>query len=60
MKEKLLVNRYNERLDVSSCEKRTNQRYGSCCRSRAKVCRLANLASSFILSLSVGMGQDLS
>jgi hypothetical protein len=56
VKEKLLVNSYNELLDVSRCEKRTNQRCDSCCRSRAKVCRLANLASGIILSLSVGMG----
>jgi hypothetical protein len=59
VEEKLLVNRYNELLDVSSCEKLTNLRYGSCCRSRAKVRRLADLTSRFILSLSVGMGQDL-
>jgi len=59
VKEKLLVNRYNERLDVSCRKKRTYQRGGFCCRSRAKVGRLANLASSFILSLSMGMGKDL-
>jgi hypothetical protein len=55
MKEKLLVNRYNERLNVSSCENKTDQRCDSCCRSRGKVCCLANLATSFILSLRVGM-----
>jgi hypothetical protein len=54
-----MVNRYNERLDVSCRKKRTYQRAGFCCGSRAKVGRLANLASSFILSLSMGMGKDL-
>lgn len=53
MKEKLLVNRYNEPLDVSCCGKRTNQRCGSCCRTRTKVCRLANLACGFVLPFSV-------
>jgi hypothetical protein len=53
VKEKLLMNRYNERLDVFCCGKRTNQRCSSCCRSRAKVCRLANLASGFVLPFSV-------
>ena len=59
MEEKLLVNRYNERLDVTCCRQWTSQRCSSCSRSGTKVCRVANLASRFILSLSVGMEQDL-
>ena len=56
MEEKFLLNRYNERRDISSCKKRANQRCGSCCRTRANVRRLANLASGFVLPFSVGMG----
>jgi hypothetical protein len=52
---KLLVNRYHKRLNVPGREKRTNQRWGSRCRSGAEVCRLANLAGGFILSLGVGV-----
>jgi hypothetical protein len=59
VKEKLLVNRYNERLDVSCCEKRTNQRCGSCCRTRADVRRLANLARGFILPFFMRVPQGL-
>jgi hypothetical protein len=60
VEEKLLVNRDDKWLNVAGREKRANQRCGSRFRSRAEVCRLANLASCFILSLGVGVGQDLS
>jgi hypothetical protein len=56
---KLLVNRYDKRLNVPGREKRTNQRWGSCCWSGAEVCRLANLAGGLILPLGVGVGQNL-
>jgi hypothetical protein len=56
VEEELLVYRYNERLDVSCCEQRGNERGGSCGRSGTRVCRLANLAGSFVLSFSVRMG----
>ena len=59
VEEKLFVNRYEDRLNVSRCKKRTNQRCGFRCRCRAQVCRLANLASRLVLSLGVGMRQGL-
>ena len=59
MEEKLLVNRYDKRLNVSSCQKRTHQRCGSCCRCRAQVRRLTKLASRLILSVGVGVSQGL-
>ena len=59
MEEKLLVNRYNKRLNVSGCQKRTYQRCGSRCRRRSQMRRLAKLASRLILSLGVGVSQGL-
>jgi hypothetical protein len=55
VEEKLLVNRDDKWLNVPSREKRTKQRCGSRFRTRTEVCRLANLAGSFILSLCVGV-----
>ena len=59
MKEKLLVNRYDKRLNVSHRKKRTYYGRGSRRRCRAQVCRLAKLASRLILSLDVGVNQGL-
>jgi hypothetical protein len=59
VEEKLFVNCYQDRPNVSRCKKRTNQRCGSRCRCRAQVCRLANLASRLVLSLGVGVRQGL-
>ena len=59
MEKKLLVNRYDKRLNVSRCKKRTYERRGSRCRCRAQMCRLAKLTSRFVLSLDVGVDQGL-
>jgi hypothetical protein len=59
VEEKLLVNRYDKRLNGFSCKKRTKQRCGLRCRSRATVGRLADLASGFVLSLYMGVGSGL-
>ena len=59
MEEKLLVNRYDEWLNVSRGKKRTYERRGSRCRCRAQVRRLAKLASCLVLSLDVGVNQGL-
>ena len=59
MEEKLLVNRYDERLNVSRCKKGTYQRRGPRCWCRAQMRRLAKLASRLILSLDVGVNQGL-
>ena len=59
MKEKLLMNRYDEWLNVSRGEKRTYKRCGSRCRRRAQVRRLTKLASRLILSVGVGVSQSL-
>ena len=59
MEEKLLVNRYDERLNVSRCKKWTYKRRGSLGRCRAQMRRLAKLASRLILSLDVGVNQRL-
>lgn len=59
MEEKLLVNRYDKRLNVPGRKKRTKQRRGQGVRSRADVGRLADLASSLILSFCVGVAQAL-
>jgi hypothetical protein len=59
VEEKLFVNRYEDRLNVICCKKWTNQRYSSRCRCRAKVRRLANLASRLVLSLGVCVGKRL-
>jgi hypothetical protein len=55
VKEKLLMNRYNEQVDVTYCEKGTNQGCSSYCRTRADVRRLADLTGSFTLSACVGV-----
>ena len=55
MEEKLLTNRYDERLNVFRCKERTDQRCDSRGRCRADMRGLANLASRFILSLGVGV-----
>ena len=60
MEEKLLVNRYNKRSNVPDREKRTKQRWVKRFLSSADVRRLADLASSFILSFCVGVTKDLS
>jgi len=52
---KLLVNRYDKRLNVPDREKRTKQRWVKRFLSSADVRRLADLASSFILSFCVGV-----
>jgi hypothetical protein len=57
--EKLLTNTYEKRLNVSGRQKRPKQRCSSRCWRGAKVCRLANLASSLILSFSVRVEEDL-
>jgi hypothetical protein len=59
VKEKLLVNRYYERLNVSRCKKRTYERCNPRRRRGAQMCRLAKLARGFILSVSVRMSQGL-
>lgn len=59
MEEKLLVNRYDEGLNVPGCKERTYKRRGSCCRRRAQMCRLTKLASCLVLSLDVGVNQGL-
>ena len=59
MEEKLLVNRYDERLNVSCCKKKAYQRRDSRCRYGAQMRRLANLARGLILSVCVGMSQGL-
>jgi hypothetical protein len=59
VEEKLLVNRYDERLNVSRCKKRTYQRRGSRCRCRAQVRCLAKLASGLILPVGMGVSQGL-
>ena len=60
MEEKLLVNRYDKRLNVPDREKRTKQRWGKRVRTGADVRCLADLASSFILSFCVRVTKDLS
>jgi hypothetical protein len=59
VEEKLFVNRYEDWSNVICCKKWTNQRYSSRCRCRAKVGRLANLASRLVLSLGVRVKRDL-
>ena len=59
MEEKLLVNRYNKRLNVPDREKWTKQRWGYRFRTGANVRSLAHLASSFILSSCVEVVQGL-
>jgi hypothetical protein len=59
VEEKLLVNGYDERVNVSRCQKWTDQRCGSRCRCRAQVRRLANLTSCLVLSLGVGVRECL-
>jgi hypothetical protein len=53
--EELLVNRQNEGLNVTCCDKRAGEGYESSCRSGPDVRRLTNLASRLILSLGVGV-----
>jgi hypothetical protein len=55
VEEKLLVDRYEKRMDVPNRVKGTAQRYGSRCRRSAEVRRLANLARRFVLSVGVGV-----
>jgi hypothetical protein len=59
VEEKLLLNRYDKRLNVFRRDERTNQRRGSCGRCRADMRGLANLAGRFILSLGMGVTQSL-
>jgi len=59
VEEKLLMNRYDERLNASRCQERTNQRCDSCGRCRTDMRGLANLASRFTLSSDVGVTQSL-
>jgi len=59
VEEKFLVNRQDERVNVSRCQKWRDQRCGSRCRCRAHMCRLANLASRVILSVGVGVTECL-
>jgi hypothetical protein len=56
VRNELLMKHCNKRLNISGREKRSNQRLGSRRRSRAEVCRLADLASSLSLSLCVRVG----
>ena len=60
MEEKLLVDRHGKWLNVPDREMRTKQRWGKRSRTGADVRRLADLASSFILSFCVGVTKDLS
>jgi hypothetical protein len=59
VEEKLLVNRYNKRLNVPDREKWTKRRWGQRFRTGANVRRLADLASGFILSSCVRVVQGL-
>jgi hypothetical protein len=59
VEEKLLVDRYEKRMDVPNRVKGTAQRYGSRCRRSAEVRRLANLARRFALSFGVRVRQSL-
>jgi hypothetical protein len=60
VEEKLLVDRYDKWLNVPDREKKTKQRWGKRFRTGADVRRLADLASSFILSFCVGVTKELS
>ena len=59
VEEQLLVNRYDKRLNVPCCKKKTYQRRDSSCRYGAQMRRLAKLARGLILSVRVGMSQGL-
>jgi len=59
VEEKLLVNRYDEGLNVPRCQERAYKRRSSRGRCRAQVCRLAKLASRIILPVEVGVNQGL-
>jgi hypothetical protein len=59
VEEKLLVNYYDKRLNVSGRAKSPRYRCSLHCWRGAKVCRLANLASSLILSFGVRVEEDL-
>jgi hypothetical protein len=59
VEEKFLVNYYDKRLNVSGRAKSPKYRCSSHCWRGAKVCRLADLASSLILSFSVRVEEDL-
>jgi hypothetical protein len=59
VEEELLVDRYEEWLDVSRRDKGTTLCYRSRCRRSAELRRLANLAGRFVLSLGVRMRQRL-
>jgi hypothetical protein len=56
---KLLVNRYDEGLNVPRSKERTCKRRGYCRWCRAQVRRLAKLASRLILSFRVGVSEGL-
>jgi hypothetical protein len=59
VEEKLLVNRDDEGLNISRCQKRTYKPRGYRRWCRAQVRRLAKLASCLILSVGVGVRQGL-
>lgn len=59
MKEKLLVKRNNERFNVATCGKRSEQPKGGRPWSSADVRRLADLARGFILPFFMGVAQGL-
>jgi hypothetical protein len=59
VEEKLLVDRYYERVNVSRRQKWTDQGRSSHGRGRAHVSRLANRASGFILPVGVRVTEGL-
>lgn len=59
MKKELLMKHKNERLHVSSSQKRSNKRGGDTPLNRAAVRRLAKLARGFILTICVGVAKGL-
>ena len=53
MRKKLLMNRYEERPDITRCEERARQRYDWSCRRCPNVRRLADLARRFVMPVGV-------
>lgn len=59
MEEKLFMQRRKKGLNVARRHERRNNQRDSRCGSRSEMCRLADLASGFVLPFFVGVGDDL-
>lgn len=59
MEEKFFVKRQKKGLNVARRHERRNNQRDSRCRSGSEMCRLADLARSFVLSFFVRVGDNL-